>query len=73
MIPIRRKHAYENGNIGLEFDLGVGIFLAPAHSCPAPYVVLICDLVECSATWVGHYATFEPCGYCLIRADRSRV
>jgi len=73
LVPIRRKQAYERHDVGLGFDLGVGIFQAPAYSFPAPYVVLICDLDDCGATWVGQYATFDPCPFCLDRAIRSRV
>ena len=69
LIPIQRKRVYANHDIPWDFEIGIARFDSPAYGWVAGWVYVRCDLSDCSATWVSRYAYFEPCPWCLSRAQ----
>ena len=72
LVPIIRKRLYELKRIPYDEPVGLGRYDSPAYGWAPGWVTLRCDNSLCGTTWVGRYAHFDACYYCLQRVERRR-
>ena len=72
LVPIIRKRLYELKRIPYDESVGLGRYDSPAYGWAPGWVTLRCDNSLCGTTWVGRYAHFDACYYCLQRVEKRR-
>lgn len=72
LVPIIRKRLYELKRIPYDEPIGLGRYDSPAYGWAPGWVTLRCDNSLCGTTWVGRYAYFDACYYCLQRVEKRR-
>ena len=72
LVPIIRKRLYDLKRIPYDEPVGLGRYDSPAYGWAPGWVTLRCDNSLCGAIWVGRYAWFDACYYCLQRVEKRR-
>ena len=72
LVPIIRKRLYDLKRIPYDEPVGLGRYDSPAYGWAPGWATLRCDNSLCGAVWVGRYAWFDACYYCLQRVEKRR-